>query len=122
MKFTFDVPSNVSIRAVTDDGILIADNQWTTPVLIEPDAGASQWQGPSIDALNPDDVATLLEASPELLVIGTGRQQTMPDRQLVFALARRGIGLEVMDTKAAARTFNVLVTEGRRVAAIFFPL
>jgi uncharacterized protein len=43
-----------------------------------------------------------------------------PPRELVFALARRGIGLEFMDTPAAARTYNVLASEGRQVAAVLY--
>jgi len=51
-------------------------------------------------------------------VVGTGTKNLFPPRDLVFGFARRGVGLEVMDTAAAARTFNVLAGEGRRVAAV----
>ena len=58
--------------------------------------------------------------SPELIVVGTGSTQIMPDRELMFAMARKGVGLEVMDTPAAARTYNVLIGEGRSVAAVLY--
>ena len=53
-------------------------------------------------------------------MIGTGWAPARPPRELTFAFARKGIGLEVMDTAAAARTFNVLANEGRRVAAVLY--
>ena len=70
--------------------------------------------------LNESDFEVLLEADPEVIIVGTGAKNVFPPRELVFAMARRGIGLEVMDTTAAARTFNVLVGEDRQVAAILF--
>ncbi len=73
-----------------------------------------------VESLTIEDLAILIETGPELIVLGTGNRQLLPDRDLMFAMARRGIGLEVMDTPAAARTFNVLVGEGRSVAAVLF--
>ena len=68
-----------------------------------------------------DDFDVLLKHAPELVIIGTGAQGQFPPRELSFAFARRGVGLEFMDTAAAARTFNVLVGEGRRIAAVLYP-
>lgn len=73
-----------------------------------------------MEALVESDLALLLETGPELIVLGTGNKYILPPRDLVFALARRGVGLEVMDTPAAARTFNVLISESRRVAAVLY--
>ena len=73
-----------------------------------------------VESLTIDDLALLIENGPALIVLGTGNQQLLPNRDLMFAMARRGIGLEVMDTPAAARTFNVLVSEGRSVAAVLY--
>ena len=53
-------------------------------------------------------------------MLGTGSGHVIPPRELMFAFARKGVGLEVMDTRAAARTFNVLVAEGRQVAAVLY--
>ena len=57
--------------------------------------------------------------APEFLILGTGKTYRRPPRALVEAIESRGIGIEVMDNAAAARTFNVLATEGRRVVAAF---
>ena len=60
------------------------------------------------------------EDSETLLLLGTGSESLFAPRELTFALARRGIGLEAMSTAAAARTFNVLAGEGRRIAAVLY--
>ena len=74
---------------------------------------------PDMASLSEAHLHILLAGGPELIVIGTGWQPVFAPRELVFALARRGIGLEAMDTPAACRTFNILLADERRLAAIF---
>ena len=62
----------------------------------------------------------LMEAEIDIILLGTGSANVFPPRDLVFAMARRGIGFEIMDTPAAARTFNLLAGDGRRVAAVLY--
>ena len=64
--------------------------------------------------------STLLERKPDVIIVGTGWTQVLPPRELVFALAKAGVGLEVMDTPAACRTFNILVAEDRRPGALLY--
>jgi uncharacterized protein len=74
-----------------------------------------------ISELTEAHFSVIFEHKPELIVVGTGKDGEFPPRELMFAFARRGVGLELMDTAAAARTFNVLAGEGRHVAAILYP-
>mgnify|MGYP001820210861 FL=1 len=71
-----------------------------------------------ISRLTVSDLQHLIDAGPEIIIVGTGWTQALPPRELVFALAKKGIGFEVMDTPAACRTFNILVSEDRDVAAV----
>jgi uncharacterized protein len=78
-------------------------------------------RGISIDnvaSLREEDLSELLAKQPAIVIFGTGWQTVLPPRELVFATARRGIGFETMDTPAACRTFNILISEGRDVAAV----
>jgi uncharacterized protein len=59
---------------------------------------------------------------PEIVILGTGASQRFPRPELSRALAASGVGVEVMDSRAACRTYNVLATEGRRVAAAILPI
>ena len=76
------------------------------------------WTATAQDDLSIDDVASIIALQPEIIVYGTGWSPVLPPRDLTFALARKGIGFEVMDTPAACRTFNILISEDRDVAAI----
>ncbi len=124
VKFTRELPGTLTIRSVDTDGIRIKlgadDNVWTTAVALTPHEVIEHWQAPAISDLVADHFDELLEYAPELVLLGTGAKGQFPPRDLMFAFARRGVGLEVMDTPAAARTFNVLAGEGRKVAAVLY--
>ena len=85
-------------------------------VLVTPEAVA-EWAVRKFDALTADDFAFIGERKPEIVILGTGAAQRFPPPQLARALAASGAGVEIMDSKAACRTYNILVAEGRRVIA-----
>ena len=88
-------------------------------LLLSPDQPAARWDTASFEALRAEDFAALLAHSPEVIVVGTGSRQRFPQPQLTRAIAEAQIGIEVMTTPAACRTYNILVGEGRRVVAAF---
>jgi uncharacterized protein len=78
------------------------------------------WAATTLDQLTPTDFDAVIEAGPrrvEFVLLGTGPVQALPPREVREALKAAGIGLEFMDTPAAARVYNVLASEGRRFAA-----
>lgn len=121
MKFTLESQSAISIRSVANGTFLIGDQTWSEAIAITAQGVVTDWQAVGVAELTQAALEPLLALQPELIVVGTGSQQTLPDRELMFAMARAGIGLEFMDTPAAARTFNVLVNEARSVAAVLYP-
>ena len=108
------------IRRVTRDAIVIGDRSFDKAIAITPEGLVDDFEPPPIASLAEAHFEPLLVGDPELVVLGTGGTGIFPPRELTFAFARRGIGLEVMDTAAAARTFNVLAGEGRRLAAVLY--
>jgi uncharacterized protein len=90
-------------------------------VLLTPER-ATAWEAPAIADLVPADVAPALSADPEFLLLGTGAAQGFPPRAFVAALEARGIGVEAMDSRAAARAWGMLRGEGRWIAAALMPL
>ncbi len=120
LKFTRELSGTVSIRRVSSDGFHIGDDRYATAIVVSPDEVLGEWHAESPDKLSANDFDALLGREPELVILGTGVVNVFPPRELTFAFARRGIGLEVMDTTAAARTFNVLAAEGRRVLAVLY--
>ncbi len=77
----------------------------------------SGWAPAGIDSLTEADYAGLLAQAPDLVVLGTGPTIRFPHPRLTQALTAARVGVEVMDTAAACRTFNVLTAEGRKVLA-----
>ncbi len=122
LKFTRELPGTLTIHSVSADGIRINDQLWTEAVALTPQEIIDSWKPVPLAELTEDHFWALLEQSPELVIVGSGAKNDFPPRELTFAFARRGVGLEVMDSAAAARTFNVLAGEGRRVAAVLYPL
>jgi uncharacterized protein len=83
---------------------------------------AQAWAPPALDALTVDDLAAILAPTPEFVLIGTGATLARPPLALVRALEERGIGVEAMDSRAAARAWGVLRGEGRGIGAALYPL
>lgn len=121
LKFTRELPGTLTIHSVSAEGIRIHDRLWSEAIAVTPREIVDSWKPVPVAELTRADFATLLEHSPELVIVGSGAKGQFPPRELMFAFARLGVGLEVMDTAAAARTFNVLAGEGRRVAAVLYP-
>jgi uncharacterized protein len=85
-------------------------------VVVSPEA-VVEWSAGNFGTLTPADFQFMREARPEILILGTGAAQRFPPPELARALAASGAGVEVMDTKAACRTYNILLAEGRKVVA-----
>ena len=77
----------------------------------------TDWPARSVDALAADHLAAIIEMAPEIVLIGTGSRFEFPDPARLAPLYKAGIGVEVMDTPAACRTYNILMGEGRNVVA-----
>lgn len=75
------------------------------------------WEPRTLEQLEPEHFAFLLSLQPEMVLLGTGPMLRFPHPSLTKMLTAAGIGVEVMDTQAACRTYNILMAEGRRVAA-----
>lgn len=80
------------------------------------------WSPPPLAALSVADLQPLIDAAPEFVLLGTGASLLRPPATLVRALEAAGIGIEPMDSRAAARAWGVLRGEGRQVAAALYPL
>ncbi len=94
----------------------IGQDLWRQPVLLNA-REARPWALGDGEEITLNHLAPLIAEQPDLILLGTGERQRFPPQELGMGLLARGIGLEVMDTAAACRTYNVLLSEGRAVAA-----
>ena len=90
-------------------------------LVMMPQGPVQPWPVDRFDMLTAAHFDTLAERQPELLILGTGARQRFPHPALVRGLTARRIGVEAMDNKAACRTYNILMTEGRQVMVALLP-
>lgn len=86
-------------------------------LVVSGDRIETEWPVGSVAQLAGDHIAVILAMAPEIVLLGTGARLDFPDRALLVPLHKAGIGVEVMDTPAACRTYNLLLAEGRNVVA-----
>lgn len=99
--------------------VAVSQTHYERPIVVTYDA-VEPWEVSDFSALGSEHFARLLAHDPEIVLLGTGSQLRFPPPALTRPFSAAGVGLEVMDTHAACRTFNILSSEGRRVLAAVF--
>ncbi len=87
------------------------------PVIVMPDRLIDPWPVSATQQLALNDFTPLIELKPELVIFGSGPVFRFPDPRIMAAFSAAKMGFEVMNTPAACRTYNILMAEGRNVAA-----
>ena len=117
MKLTLASRSQHFIRAYEAGEIRLANQVLRSNCLIAPEQIVADWSARSVETLHTSDLHRIFALKPELVILGTGMRQQFPAAAIQAAFLAREIGFEVMDLGAACRTFNVLLSEDRRVVA-----
>lgn len=123
MRFAPDDSGGGSaIQGYDETGVVIRGQRHTATLLVCADRLHSPWW-PVTDpmALGPEQLTELVALGPQVLLLGTGRRALLPRPTLLLPFSERGIGVEIMTTAAACRTYNLLLAEGRRVVAVLAP-
>lgn len=118
VRFEGHYPYRAPIDAYGNGGFRFANMSHRGSILCLA-SGMHAWGASSADELTPESLAAALADAGKLgfILLGTGRTQVFPGPALRAAFAAADLGLEVMDTGAAARTYNILLAEGRPVGA-----
>jgi uncharacterized protein len=114
MRFHQDVASGNSIQSYSERGIVIDDKLITGSVMVTSDS-VREWTPKCVEELGQAHFAELASLQPGIVILGTGKTQVFPPPQFLVGLQNQGIGVEVMANDAAIRTFNVLLSEDRKV-------
>lgn len=118
MKLQLENPPGTNlIRSYGPGQLRVGETMHSSSVIVTATTVIAPWRPATAPELTPADLEPLLGLGPEVVLLGTGARQQFPDMQVLRILHEQRIGVEVMDTAAACRTYNVLVTEGRNVAA-----
>lgn len=118
MDLTLERPGDhLFIRSVTEKGIQVVDEFYTSSIILSAKHLIQDWPVSALENMTESDIQPILDLKPEVVLIGCGDKQTfLSPRQMMFFYSQN-IGVEVMTTDAACRTYNVLVSELRNVAA-----
>lgn len=120
MQLTLENPDfRYFLRGVSPEGVLVNEVRIGRSFILSPMTLIENWRPASVDELTAEDMEALLALQPSVVLLGTGSRQRFPSSAVMAACLTRGVGIEVMDNAAAARTFNVLATEARKVVAGF---
>lgn len=103
------------IRSYSAECVVVIDRPLRDSFAMSPDRLIEDWPVHDVDDLDAPASEALLSLDPELVLLGTGARQRFPDRERLLPLLRKRVGVEVMDNAAAARTYNLLAADGRRV-------
>jgi uncharacterized protein len=118
MDLTFQRPGEHHyIRSVSADGIKVIDQLCTTSFIVSAHRLITEWRLITPREITADHIVQILDLDPEIVLIGTGEHQIFLDPELLMHFYRHPVGVEIMSTRAACDTFNILVSEGRNVVA-----
>lgn len=103
------------VTGYENDRLFINREPYFSSLVVTPNALITDWGATTFADLTEAHFQRLLELDPELVILGTGPRLRFPHPSLFRCLTERQIGIEFMDTQAAARTYNILMAEDRHV-------
>jgi uncharacterized protein len=107
------------VRRIGTGVVTVGNTDHRRSVVVSAEHVIAEWPVDRVDAIDDVAIGAILDCAPEVVLLGTGARQVFPAARVAAAFLTRGIGFEAMDNAAAARTYNVLLTEGRRVVVAF---
>jgi uncharacterized protein len=120
-QLSLDPQGRNHIRSVSHEGVQIGDDLHPGALIVTAEAVIDDWAPGTLEALNDDHLQAVLALEPEVVLLGTGARQQFLHPSRLAPIYRAGVGVEIMTTAAACRTFNILVAEERRVVAALLP-
>ncbi|ROR32106.1 Mth938-like domain-containing protein [Inmirania thermothiophila] len=118
MEISLDTGGSNLVRSYGPDRIVIGERTFRAAIVLSPEAILEDRLPRRPEELAPAHLEAVTALGPEVVLVGTGARLRFPAPEVTAPLLARGIGVEVMDTGAACRTYNVLASEGRRVVAL----
>jgi uncharacterized protein len=112
--------SATGLNAITGYGegyVMVNRRRFERSLVVLPERIIEDWPARRFEELAPEHLAALVALDREIVLLGTGARQRFPGAEIMLPLIRSGVGVEIMDVQAACRTYNILLAEGRKVAA-----
>ena len=111
------ISGSYSIQAYSESQVTINEQPYSQSLILSASEIISHWPVTHLEELQQHHLQAIVDMKPEVILLGTGEKQIFPDIEIIGYFAQLGLGLEVMNTGAVCRTFNILVAEDRKVVA-----
>ena len=105
------------IHSVSAGGIQVVDQICTGSIIVSANRLITDWPIAIPGEITAGHIGQILDLEPEIVLIGTGERQVFLEPQILMHFYKQHVGVEIMSTRAACDTFNILVSEGRNVVA-----
>ncbi len=105
------------IRAYDTGSITVNQTVYSRSLIVTPQEIVADWPPANFAELAASHFETVVKFKPEVFILGTGARLRFPEASVTRRLVEANIGMEVMDTGAACRTYNILMSDGRKVVA-----
>ena len=112
-----DFNSELMVRACDVGQVTVGSQSYQRSLILTPERVIPDWRPQQVTDINEQDLDGILSLQAEIILLGTGTSLCFPPARLSAYVMAAGTGLEVMDTSAACRTYNILLSENRRVVA-----
>ena len=118
MKLHLSQTDGINVfSAYGQDHVAVNGRAYYTNIVVFPQQIWPRWTDAHFATLSTTDFSLFIDQKIDILLVGTGQMLRFPTPDLLAPLMTAHIGVEIMDTRAACRTYNILATEGRKVAA-----
>ncbi len=118
MDLTLQRPSaHHYIHSVSADGIRVVNQLCTGSIIVSANRLITDWPVTTVGEITADHIGQILDLEPEIVLLGTGQRQIFLEPELLMHFYEQPVGVEIMSTRAACATFNILVSESRNVVA-----
>ncbi|HEX5487688.1 MAG TPA: Mth938-like domain-containing protein [Rhodanobacteraceae bacterium] len=107
------------VRKADAHAVTVVDRSFTASLILARETVIDDWAITDAAAMTPAHIEPILAMHPDVVLLGTGGRQQFPSQAVLAAFLQHGVGVEVMDNAAAARTWDILASEGRNVVAAF---
>ena len=120
MELNLERPDDfLFVRKADAHAVTVVDRAFTRSLILTRRKVVEDWAVTDIGGMTPAHIEPILALEPDVVLLGTGARQRFPSQAVLAAFLERGVGVEVMDNSAAARTWDILAGEGRNVVAAF---
>lgn len=120
MELNLERPDDfLFVRRADAHSVAVVDRAFTQSLILTRRKVIDNWAVTDVAGMTPGHIEPILALQPDVVLLGTGAHQRFPSQEVLAAFLKRGVGVEVMDNSAAARTWDILAGEGRNVVAAF---